>query len=847
MSGLEPLAALGLAGNIFQFVEAAAKLCSMVIQIRRKTLNDILKEHFQPAEIARKMGCCVQALRANKYPTCHNKDETRLNDIADECISISEELNAVVQLIENRYVAVSEESSKIVQIAKGFRLGAQLLQTRSRVRDLAKRLDDHRNLLTDAVVACIPEKIDKMHKDLGETAGGARGFYKGILDAINSNDQRLDEKMQELRESVNKLVNKRFLEDVTVARSPDTLLQDSALQLGDASFASGKPTDLLYTLIAIARDASPLSVEDGILDSLSFKLIEDRKTSVKPAYHNTFEWILDSQPSGSPQHPENEFPRWLLDGSGIFWLPGKAGCGKSTLMKFLLAHHQLKSSLLQWAGEDELLITSYFFWAAGSSLQKNQEGLLRSLLFSILSQRKDLLPKLFPYRYNAVMNKSKILFSCCEPNCAAVFDKAQEMSWHLDKKHSIKSEKEQERITSLCEKEFTISELYHVFLILAQNFTKGLKIALVVDGLDEYQGDQSDLVDLFKKLTAGSNIKAIVSSRPEPLFTDALRTYPSLRMDLLTRRDMELYVKSKLGNQLRMQHLLAKDAGILEELSKSVATQSSGVFLWTTLVVKLLREMLEDGCFLHELQQAVYAYPVEISDLYRHMLLRMREGHKSEGFRIFRLAQLAKQIEGCFPSLLRFWFFVSELPGGSVQASSELPDRATFQEQLEITTKRIQSRCCGLLECVTHAATGEDYDEGLVKPFHRTVSDFLREPDVIDMIEKQTGDFQPHSRLLETILWCLKRKWVWRTTSREHWEALKKQLELVMVYLGLSEDRKTSRTDYLNTLDEAMVQFWGRKREAKSRKAFADYQNRGSNSSTRPQRAVWTIFGRSIT
>lgn len=383
------------------------------------------------------------------------------------------------------------------------------------------------------------------------------------------------------------------------------------------------------------------------------------------------------------------------------------------------------------------------------------------------------------------------------------------------------------KLTSLCETDFTLPELYDVFLRLSQTLTQGLKIVLMVDGLDEYQGDQSDLVDLFKQLTSGSAIKAIVSSRPEPLFVDALRSCPSLRMDLLTRHDMGLYVKSNLESNLHMQRLLSRKPGTLQELSSAVAKQSSGVFLWTALVVKLLRGMLEAGCFLHELSKAVYAYPVELSALFRHMLLRTREDYKGEGFRIFTFARIAEETEGCFPSLLRFWFFLSELPGSSVQAGSELSDRATFQDQLDMAADRIQSRCCGLFECDLHPVAGEhydDYDEGLVKPFHRTISDFLREPDVIKMMKENSGDFQPNSRLLESMLWCLKRRWMWRTTSREHWDALKKHLESAMVYLGLSEDQTPTPAVYLQSLDRAMSKFWGLKRDAKSRKAFADYK-----------------------
>jgi hypothetical protein len=365
-------------------------------------------------------------------------------------------------------------------------------------------------------------------------------------------------------------------------------------------------------------------------------------------------------------------------------------------------------------------------------------------------------------------------------------------------------------------------------LRLAHTLTKGLKIVLIVDGLDEYKSDQADLVDFFKGLTSGSTVKAIVSSRPEPLFMNALQACPSLRMDLLTKDDMEFYVTSKLELHRHMRRFLSTNAGCLQDISTTAAKQSSGVFLWTALVVRLLEEMLDTGCFLHELSEAIYVYPVEISALFRHMLLRAKEGHKTERFRIFTFARIAGETERRFPSLLRFWFFLSESPGTSVGAQSEFPDKgATSQDQLDIAADRIQSRCCGLLECVTRATSKEYCDEfeGIVIPFHRTLFDFLREPEVIKMMAQQSGNFQPSSRLLESILWCLKRRWMWRTRSSEHWEALKTMLESAMVYLRRSEDQSPSPADYLQSLDAAMVEVWAAmKRNADSSRAFPDYQ-----------------------
>ena len=60
-----------------------------------------------------------------------------------------------------------------------------------------------------------------------------------------------------------------------------------------------------------------------------------------------------------------------------------------------------------------------------------------------------------------------------------------------------------------------------------------INICLILDGLDEFEGDvaeESLLVDIIQGLTKNHRIKAIGSSRPEPLFIDRLSSYRGIRL-----------------------------------------------------------------------------------------------------------------------------------------------------------------------------------------------------------------------------------------------------------------------------------------------------------------------------
>jgi hypothetical protein len=129
-----------------------------------------------------------------------------------------------------------------------------------------------------------------------------------------------------------------------------------------------------------------------MLESLSFPNIDDREEEIAEPYARTFQWLLDDTPSGNWRR--DGFVKWIdSDESQVYWICGKAGSGKSTLMKNLHKSPKLREDLVKWAGSEKIVIAGFFCYSRGSSaLQKSREGLLRSVTYQILVQRKDLVP-----------------------------------------------------------------------------------------------------------------------------------------------------------------------------------------------------------------------------------------------------------------------------------------------------------------------------------------------------------------------------------------------------------------------------------------------------------------------
>jgi hypothetical protein len=57
-----------------------------------------------------------------------------------------------------------------------------------------------------------------------------------------------------------------------------------------------------------------------------------------------------------------------------------------------------------WAGARELITYSLFFWNLGHTLQKSQEGIFRSILYSVLKEYQSLIAEVLSGFYNNVFN-----------------------------------------------------------------------------------------------------------------------------------------------------------------------------------------------------------------------------------------------------------------------------------------------------------------------------------------------------------------------------------------------------------------------------------------------------------
>ncbi|KAK3335128.1 hypothetical protein B0T19DRAFT_350465 [Cercophora scortea] len=128
----------------------------------------------------------------------------------------------------------------------------------------------------------------------------------------------------------------------------------------------------------------PVVWDDGrIMKCLCASERDARIEQIDPNSGHTFHWVFDKPSVGLSQ--------WLQRGQGIFWISGKPGSGKSTLMKFVHRDPRTTELLHRWKSSARQVRASFFFHHRGTAAQKSFEGLLQGIISQILEAQPELM------------------------------------------------------------------------------------------------------------------------------------------------------------------------------------------------------------------------------------------------------------------------------------------------------------------------------------------------------------------------------------------------------------------------------------------------------------------------
>jgi ankyrin repeat protein len=318
------------------------------------------------------------------------------------------------------------------------------------------------------------------------------------------------------------------------------------------------PVNIYQGAASASRSPEPSAVETA-LESLMFEEMDARYLTIDALLApSSCRWLLDRE----------EYKRWQNVGSfsehhGFLWIKGKAGAGKSTLMKFAFNHAEKTR-------HEGQTVVSFFFNARGAPIERSLVGMYRALLYQILHK----IPRL-----GHLLCKKRTL-------------SAQTQGWSLGVLRSI-------------------------FQDLVENLASEHLICYV-DALDECTDDDvKAMVSFFEYLgessvMRGGKFHVCFASRHYPHITIERSEDLILEDQDGHKEDIFSYIKKKL----KISNKLLKG-----EMSKQIEDRASGVFLWVVLVVGILNDECSRGN-VQKIRSRLKEIPTGLTDLIQDILDR---------------------------------------------------------------------------------------------------------------------------------------------------------------------------------------------------------------------------------
>ena len=356
-------------------------------------------------------------------------------------------------------------------------------------------------------------------------------------------------------------------------------------------------------------------------------------------------------------------------------------------MKFAMRDPRM-TKLLASDDMEQWSLAAFFFHDRGSEMQKTLNGMLQELLRSILQQ----IPTLSRYVLPSYLELVRSQRTRCP-------------SWDF---------------SSLTSALVSLIEQRHV----------KIRILLLLDALDEHQGDNDILASLLKTLVDKSDnervkLKMCLASRSWTVFQQHFGNCPGFSIHDYTREDIMTYIKARL-EPCGPQEMHQSDHDNITPLANLVATRASGVFIWVRLVVDLLAKGIQDGTPHRTLEEKVNKIPQELRDLYADTLRRIEPEYSLEAFIMLQTTLCSFE-----PLPLKVLMLTSDLNTNFFEMNPPPPvfpwQAGNFTEQSTSSQKsRLASRSGGLLEVVQRDQSVSESDGLVVQFIHQTVKEYVQ-------------------------------------------------------------------------------------------------------------------------
>ncbi|KAK2785059.1 hypothetical protein FQN52_008781 [Onygenales sp. PD_12] len=320
-------------------------------------------------------------------------------------------------------------------------------------------------------------------------------------------------------------------------------------------------------------------------------------------FDETLRWVWDSPLYDWLLVSEIPSRKHALGSLSPFWVRGKPASGKSTLINYLAKSDEMRKLLNQRCAKRCIIIKFFFDFRQTTNIRNNFKGLLLSLLYCLVKEIPNIGNRIKKSEWN---------------------DIALYHQWPTSELQSIVKES-----IKAC----------------------GESICILIDGLDEYEGDMLDLAHFLLNLGFCENVALCVASRPHEILDDVFEGVPTLEMQKFNFSGVKTFVSLTLqrakitilpgnGDNLPIQ----RGGKANDSIEDTIATKAEGVFLWARFAMNQIPRLWLRGerDFL-SLVRSLEELPTALEDIWTQTFDRLTPSDREEASILMQLVCFAER------------------------------------------------------------------------------------------------------------------------------------------------------------------------------------------------------------
>ncbi|KAL4748223.1 hypothetical protein BDW72DRAFT_195994 [Aspergillus terricola var. indicus] len=507
---MDPASAVSLASAILQFVEFGANVCGRIHEVA-SSATGLTEENAHLKLTVEELRNLTDGLITNlNGNTSH---EAELVKLASQCRDLSVELTEMLSKLQLKnegrlwssvraawMSTIKEKKLSSIERRLGvyraqiiLRLNVMLYNEQSPIKEYLKRIEqqainlgDQHNTQLQTQQKLLKDLIQRLEAmDIGNAASSSLAAGHEVMQVIREPPATFKSSTNKIP-SQNEILRALYFNGMFHRDDNICLAEGDTYRwfIGEDELCKCSEGSKPHSSINTATEGNNLdnSGTDSALDraeGIAGIVLQERvqlnehSTDNQEALETAAASSGGKQDEGDDAGIQNRKSDFLLYEDSIFFIYGKAGSGKSTLMKYLAdpENAPVRRCLNKWAGGCHLISVAVFLWSAGDRLQKSLEGLYRSILYQVLRQ--------------------------CPEMVTEVFDHTSGLS-----------EWEEVRLPLLKK---AMAKLFQIL-----DYGR-YRLCLFIDGLDEYEGDNHDQAELVKEIqiwASQETVKIICSARP---------------------------------------------------------------------------------------------------------------------------------------------------------------------------------------------------------------------------------------------------------------------------------------------------------------------------------------------